>query len=112
MREAWPGNSYLHILWASLVQLQESPAHSLEEAKQALQQAIDLDRSSPAGPIELGHFLDAVEDDPLAASKAFAEGAALARKLLIEGLIGEAKALLQLDNKQAAMQACLPAYGT
>jgi tetratricopeptide (TPR) repeat protein len=105
--EAWPGNAHLHILWASLVQLQENPRHSLDEAKQAFQQAIDLDRSSPAGPIELGHFLDAVEDNPQAAARAYSEGVAAARHLLIEGLIGQARALLQLDRREEARRCIL-----
>lgn len=104
--KAWPGNSQLHVLWANLVQLQEEPANSLEEVKQALQQALDLDKSSPAGAIELGHFLDGVEDDPQAASKVYAEAVAQARRLLIEGLIGQAKALLQMDKKDEARK-CL-----
>jgi tetratricopeptide (TPR) repeat protein len=102
----WPGNAHLHILWASLVQLQEDPKHDLNEARQALQQAIELDKVSPAGAIELGHFLDNVEDDPQAASKAYAEGVAAARQLLIDGLIGQAKALRQLD-KRAEFVRCL-----
>jgi len=102
--EQWPGNGHLHILWSGLVQLQEDPQHSLDEIKQALQRAIDLDRSSPTGAIELGHFLDAVDDDPRAASKAFSEGVAVARQLLIEGLIGQAKALLQLNKKDDALE--------
>src|SRR5258708_36062118 len=68
--KTWPGNAHLHILWASLVQLQEDPKYSLDEAKQALQQAVELDNDSPAGAIELGHFLDNVEDDLQAASTA------------------------------------------
>jgi hypothetical protein len=107
LRKVWPGNSHLLVLWASLVQLQEAPVHSLDEAKQALQDAIELDRSSPAGSIELGHFLDAVEDDPQAASKAYSEGTAVARQLLIDGLIGEAKALLQMDKRKEALRCLL-----
>ncbi|MCI0684219.1 MAG: hypothetical protein L0Y71_19085 [Gemmataceae bacterium] len=103
LRRTWPGNSHLHILWAGLVQLQENPRHSLEEARQALQQAIDLDKSSPAGVIELGHFLDAVEDNPQAAAKTYAEGVARARQLWLDGLIGQAKALLQLDKREEAL---------
>lgn len=102
--EKWPGNGHLHILWASLVQLQENPKDSLEEAKQSLQRAVDLDRSSPAGAIELGHFLDSVDDDPRAASKAYAEGVVHARHLLIEGLIGQANAFLQLDRQDDALE--------
>ncbi len=45
--ETWPGNAHLHILRASLVQLQEDPKYNLDEAKQALQQAVELDKSSP-----------------------------------------------------------------
>jgi hypothetical protein len=100
MLKVWPGNAHLHILWASLVQLQEDPQHGLEEAKQALQQAVELDKASPTGAIELGHFLDNVEDDPRSAFKAYAEGVAAARQLLIEGLTGQAKALRQLDMTQ------------
>ena len=96
----WPGNAHLYVLWASLVQLQDHPTASLNEAKLALQQAFELDRDSPASAIELGNFLDSVEDDPQAASKVFAEGVAVARQLLIDGLIGQAKALRQLDKRE------------
>lgn len=106
----WPGNGHLHILWASLVQLQEKPSHSLDEAKRSLQRAVDLEGSSAAGAIELGHFLDAVDDDPKAASKAFADGVAVARQQLIEGLIGQAKALNQLDKRNAALRCLLEAF--
>ena len=71
-----------------------------------LQEAVELDRASPVGSIELGHFLDAVEDDPKAALRAHSEGTAVARQLLIDGLIGEAKALLQLERKEEALR-CL-----
>jgi tetratricopeptide (TPR) repeat protein len=104
--KVWPGNSQLHVLWASLVQLQEKPEHGLEEAKQALHQALDLDKSSPAAAIELGHFLDGVEDDPQAAAKVYSEAVAQARHLLIEGLIGQAKAFRQLDKREEVMK-CL-----
>jgi lipopolysaccharide biosynthesis regulator YciM len=96
----WPGNAHLHVLWASLVQLQEDPKHDLDEAKQALQRAVELDKGSPAAAIELGHFLDNVEDDPQAAAKAYAEGVTTARQLLIEGLIGQANAFRQLEKKE------------
>jgi hypothetical protein len=100
LRAVWPGNAHLYVLWASLVQLLEDPKHDLDEVKQALQQAIDLDKASPAGAIELGHFLDNVVDDPQAAAKAYADGVAAARQLLIEGLIGQAKSFRQLDKVQ------------
>ncbi len=102
----WPGNSQLHILWATIVQLHDAPAHTLDDAKQSLQMAAALDESSPAAPIELGHFLDAVEDNPQAASKAFSDGIRTARRLLIDALLGQARALLQLNKREEAI-ACL-----
>ena len=90
----------MHILWARLVQLQEAPKHGLDEARQALQHAVELDKVSPAAAIELGHFLDNVEDDPQAAFRPYAEGVSAARRLLIDGLIGQAKAFRQLDKRE------------
>lgn len=104
--KVWPGNAALHIIWAALVQLQDQPAHSLEEAKEALEVARRLDKDSPAAAIELGHFLDAVEDNPQAANKAFSEGVALARRLLVDALVGQARSLLQLNKKKEATK-CL-----
>jgi tetratricopeptide (TPR) repeat protein len=104
--KSWPGNAQLHILWASLVQLQEQPVHSLDEVKMALERAMELDKRSPAAAIELGHYLDAVEDDHRAASKVFSEGIRVARSLLIEGLVGQARALLEIDKRDEALQ-CL-----
>lgn len=97
----WHGNPQLHVLRASLLQLQEEPQYELEEAKQSLQQAIELDKGSPAAAIELGHFLDNVEDDPQGAVKAYADGVAAARHLLIDGLLGQAKAYRQLEKREA-----------
>jgi hypothetical protein len=88
------------------VQLQEEPTYDLADAKQSLQRAIELDRDSPTAAIELGHFLDNVEDDPQAAVKAYAEGVAAARHLLIDGLIGQAKAYRQLGKKEDVLR-CL-----
>jgi hypothetical protein len=104
--ESWPGNVRLHVLWASLVQLQDDPSHGLDEVKKALQQAVALDKTSPAAAIELGHYLDAVEDNPQAASKVFSEGIASARRLLIDGLLGQARALVQANKRQEAFK-CL-----
>jgi hypothetical protein len=72
-----------------------------------LQRAVELDKGSPAAVIELGHFLDNVEDDPQAAAKAYAEGVATARQLLIDGLIGQAKACRQLDKRQEFLRCLL-----
>jgi len=96
MRKAWPGNAGLLVLAARIIQLQEEPEHSLADAKRLLQQAIELEKHSPAATIELGYFLDNVEDDPASASKSFAQGIMAARQSLIEGLLGQARSLLQM----------------
>lgn len=102
----WPGNPHLHVLWASLVQLQEDGPHDMEEAREALRQAVVLDQNSPAASIELGQFLDNVEDDPQSASEVYADGVAAARRLLIEGLIGQAKSYRQLNRRKEFLR-CL-----
>jgi len=102
----WPGNAHLHVLWASLVQLQDQPAHGLDEVKDALLRAAELDSDSPASSIELGHYLDAVDDDLVSASKVFTEGILSARRLLIDALLGKARVLLQLDKREEAFK-CL-----
>jgi hypothetical protein len=102
LRQDWPGSAHLSVLWASLIQLQEKPSHELSEAKAALEAAVELDRASPEAVIELGYFLDSVEDNPKAAAKAFADGVSLARHQLVEGLVGRAKALLQLNKRDEA----------
>lgn len=110
LRKNWPGNAQLQVLWAKLVQLQEVPTHTLNDAKRALQQAVELDKQSPAAAIELGYFLDNVEDDPQAAAKSFAQGIAAARHLLIEGLLGQAKSLIQLDKREDAVRCLVEAH--
>ena len=110
LKKLWPGNPQLYLLWARIVQLQNEPTHTLNEAKRALQQAIDLDKQSPAAAIELGYFLDNVEDDPQAAAKSFTQGIAAARVLLIEGLLGQAHALIQLDKREEAVRCLVEAH--
>jgi tetratricopeptide (TPR) repeat protein len=92
------------------VQLQDEPTRTLADAKRTLQQAVELDNTSPAAAVELGYFLDNVEDDPKAAARAFTQGIAAARHLLIEGLLGQAKALIQLDKREDAVRCLVEAY--
>lgn len=106
MLGTWPGNAHLHVLKASLVQLQEETQYALNDAKISLKQAVELDPNSPEATIELGYYLDNVEDDPRTAEKAYAAGAAIARRFLIDGLIGQAKVYRQL-NKQEEFLHCL-----
>ncbi|MCI0703888.1 MAG: hypothetical protein L0241_22755 [Planctomycetia bacterium] len=110
LRDAWPGNPQLLIVWSRLVQLQDNPTHTLADAKRALQQAIELDKQSAAAAIELGYFLDNVEDNVQAATKSFAQGIVAARQLLIEGLLGQARALIQLDKREEAVRCLVEAH--
>lgn len=110
LKNRWPGNAQLYILWARVVQLQDESAHSLGEAKRALQQAIEFDKQSPAATIELGYFLDNVEDNPQGAAKVFAQGVSAARGLLIEGLLGEARSLIQLNRREDAVRCLVEAH--
>ena len=110
LRTNWPGNAHLHVLSAQLVQLAEEPTQTLEDAKRTLQQAVELDKSSPAAAVELGHFLDSVEDDPQAAMKAYAQGIAAARHALIDGILGQAKSLVQLDKREDALRCLVEAF--
>jgi predicted Zn-dependent protease len=98
--ETWPGNAYLHILKAHLVQLQDRPTAALKEAKQSLERAVELDKGSPSAVLELAYFLDNVEDNPQAAASVYAECVATARHLLVDGLIGQAKVYEQLEKKE------------
>ena len=88
----WPGNARLHVLRAKLVQLTEDPIHDLDDAKQALMDAAQFDERSPAAAIELGYFRDNIKDDPHAASRVYSKAVVVARHLLVDGLIGQAKA--------------------
>lgn len=45
-----------------------------------------------------------MDDNPQAASTAYAEGIALARHILIDGLIGQTKALLQLGQREDGLR--------
>jgi predicted Zn-dependent protease len=104
LRAEWPGNPHLQVLAARLAQLQDNPALSLADIKRLLQQAAELDQQSPVATIELAYFLDNVEDDPQAAVKSFSHGISLARQSLIDGLLGQAHSLLQLDEREDAMR--------
>lgn len=104
--KTWPGNAHLHLLRAGLIQLQDEPTATLDDAKQSLGEAIALDEASPAAAIELGHFFDAVEDDPKAASKVYSKAIVQSRRLLVEALIGQTKTLLQLEKQDEALK-CL-----
>jgi hypothetical protein len=91
---------------AQLIQLQddEDGTPTLDDAKADLKLATDLDDQSPAGLIELGCFLLAVEDDPKKASVLFQKAILRCRDLLEEALRGQAEAEAELgrDSKRTS----------
>jgi len=109
--EQWPDNPQLLILWANLVQLQdEQTGPTLDEAKAALQRAVELDEESPAAWIERGYFLDAVADDAPAASKCFEKAIGLCRRFLREALLSQARVLSELERPAEALACIAEAY--
>lgn len=109
--QAWPDNPHLLVQWANLLQLQEDDkGPSIEDAKAALKRAVALDEQSPMPLIELGHYLYALDDDAEAASKTFARAITLCKSLLREALVGQAKALGELERKHEALACLAEAY--
>lgn len=106
LRHEFPGNPQLQVAWASLVQLQESAAHGLDEARAALESAVEFDDESPTAQLELAHFVDAVDDDAAKAAALFAAAATRAKAQLLDALVGRARALIQLNRRPEAI-ACL-----
>jgi tetratricopeptide (TPR) repeat protein len=103
----WPDNPQLLVMWADLVQLQEKAnGPSLEDAKAAYRRAVELDGECSPGLVELGHFLYALEDDAKSASKTYEKAIVAYRRLLIEVLLGKAKALHEME-RVAEARACL-----
>jgi tetratricopeptide (TPR) repeat protein len=103
----WPDNPQLLVMWSDLIQLQEKTnGPSLEDAKGAYQRAADLEGAFPAALVELGHYVYAVEDDAKAANKIYDKAIVAGRRLLIEALLGRAKALHEME-RLAEARACL-----
>jgi tetratricopeptide (TPR) repeat protein len=111
LREQWPDNPEVLVLWANLLQLQEEDTGPpLEEAKKALQKAASLDEQNPMPWNELGQYVFVVEDDAKSACAYFAKAIALSRKYLTEALVNQAKALMEKDRKDEAMACLIEAY--
>jgi tetratricopeptide (TPR) repeat protein len=107
----WPDNPHLLTLRGNLIQLQENQeGPTLNDAKLALQRAVDLDEESPRAWIELGHFLHASEDNAEAAAKCFAKAIRLSKRLLKEALLGQAKVLSELERRPEALACLTEAY--
>ena len=90
----------LLILRGQLIQLVAGDsAEELEEAFASYQEALELDPNAPAVHEEIGHFLDAVADDPQEAVVFFRKAIELgAGDSAREGL---EEALSQLDGEEA-----------
>ena len=97
-----PGNAHLLVLRGRLAQLGPGSEGGLDEIESTLREAVALDVESPAAAVELGHFLDAVRDDPTSAADTFGDAADRARELLAEALIGREQALRQIGRDDEA----------
>jgi tetratricopeptide (TPR) repeat protein len=107
----WPDNPQLLVMWADLIQLQETDeGPSLADARAAYQRAAELDDQAPAALIELGDYQYAIEEDAKAASRYFGKAIALCKDLLKNALLGQAKALAELDQRSAALACLAEAY--
>lgn len=98
--KTWTGNSHLEVLKAKLIMLQETTEYELDDAKSALSHAIELAPKSPAPQIELAYYIKNIEDNAKEASAVFAKGIELARSILLDGLIGQAKVYQELEKPE------------
>lgn len=107
----WPDNTRLLVMRAQLTQLQDDAdgVPTLDDAKNDLQKASELDDQSPAALIELGYLCYAVEDDSKAASRHFKKALNLCVDLLTQALVGHAGALADLDEKSKALNSLMEA---
>jgi tetratricopeptide (TPR) repeat protein len=111
LRQQWPDNPEVLVLWANLLQLQEEDTGpSLEEAKKALQKAVSLDEQNPMPWNELGQYMFVIEDDAVRACHCFTKAIALSRRYLKDALINQAKALMETDHKAESMACLIDAY--
>jgi tetratricopeptide (TPR) repeat protein len=109
--EEWPDNPQLLTMWGDLVQLQSTQTGpTLDEAKAALERAVELGEESPEAWKELGHFLSAVEDDALSASRCFDKAVALSKSTLAEALLAKADSLSELGRRDEALACLAEAY--
>jgi hypothetical protein len=101
-----PGNPSLLVRRAMLIQLQADGGPPLNEAKHALRSALELDDKHPSALIELAQFQFAVEDDAATAKQTFDSAVAACLRLLIEALLGQAKVLVETNQREEAFD-CL-----
>ncbi len=116
----WPDNPSLLVKRAELIQLLSGDSllqlhtiafrSTLDDAKEALLRAVELDEESPVPLLELAHFLFAAEDDAKAASQYFAKAVNLCKRLLKEALLGQAEALADLERTPEALACLMEAY--
>jgi tetratricopeptide (TPR) repeat protein len=107
----WPDNPHLLVMWADLVQLQDTEeGPTLEDAKAAYQRATELDPQAPEALMELGHYYFAIEDDAESAGKCYAKAITLCKQFLKEALLAQAKALAERERESDALACLAEAY--
>jgi tetratricopeptide (TPR) repeat protein len=106
LRQHYPHNAHVQTLWGNLVQLQEDTLYSLADAKQALETAVVLDQESPQPLLELGYYLQQVEDNPQRALEVFVQSVQLSRQAFLAGLMAQAKLYQELGQDDELHQCC------
>lgn len=104
--KTYPYFTPLLVLKAQTIQLLEgdtTSASTLEEAKEALMLAVDLDPKAVDALNELAFYLSAVEDDDAAALGLFERSIDLSKETLKEAFIGRIKCLLALEQRSEAL---------
>jgi tetratricopeptide (TPR) repeat protein len=76
----------------------------LEEAKKALQQALESDDEYVPAILDLAWYYHAVEDNPRKALPLFERAYELSRQNLIESITGKVEALEELESPKEAMR--------
>jgi tetratricopeptide (TPR) repeat protein len=99
----WPDQPALLVMRGGLIQLQDEKGPPLAEARAALERAVELDETAPAAWTELGHFLNAVEDDADGAARCFQKAAELARRQLEDALLAQAQLLSDSGHEADAL---------
>lgn len=111
LKQQHPGNPHVLVMWSDLLQLQDDDVGPpLEEAKAALERAVELDEHGPMPLIELGHYLYAIDDDTKAAIKCFSKAISLCRRLLRDALLIQSEALSERSRKAEAFACLVEAY--
>jgi tetratricopeptide (TPR) repeat protein len=96
MLKLWPDHPRLLVEKSRLIQL--SDHGELEDVKQSLHRATEIDEDSPTPWIELGYYLLCINDQAQEAEERFEHAVELGLRQLIEAIAGKVYAILDQDD--------------